>query len=144
MYNPEKRKEHYHKNIPQYQAYYQQRKAKGYYQSPEHKERRRKYAISKFEKSLFMTAKSRSKARGVEFTIEESDIHIPDICPYLQTPITRIHGKGIVLTNASLDRIDSTKGYIKGNVQIISKLANMMKSSATQEQLITFAKAVLK
>lgn len=36
---------------------------------------------------------------------------------------------------ASLDKIDPTKGYVEGNVQIISHRANMIKNDATLEEL---------
>ncbi len=38
--------------------------------------------------------------------------------------------------NASLDRIDSSKGYIKGNVQWVHKRVNKMKSNYSEKELI--------
>jgi hypothetical protein len=45
--------------------------------------------------------------------------------------------------SASLDRIIPELGYIKGNVRVISLLANQMKWNATKEQLLTFCRGVL-
>lgn len=43
---------------------------------------------------------------------------------------------------ASLDRIDSSKGYIKGNVQWVHKDINMMKQDHTDADFIALCKAV--
>lgn len=42
----------------------------------------------------------------------------------------------------SVDRIDSGKGYIKGNVWVISRKANVMKNNATFKELKEFAEWV--
>lgn len=90
---------------------------------------------------MWRQAKHRAKwdYNDMAFTIDVSDLIIPDTCPYLGItfePLSKTSGY-------SLDRIDNTKGYIKGNVQVISRLANIMKNNATEEQLVAFAKGVL-
>jgi hypothetical protein len=47
--------------------------------------------------------------------------------------------KGSKDCSFSLDRIDSSKGYIKGNVWIISHKANTMKSASTLEEFLLMA-----
>jgi hypothetical protein len=52
-----------------------------------------------------------------------------------------LHKKGERPT-ASLDRIDSTKGYIEGNVQWVHKDINMMKSNHTTKKFFNWCKKV--
>ena len=86
---------------------------------------RKNHADTPQEKRLWNAAKSRAKRKGREFSIELSDIVIPAVCPVLGTP----------MVGPSLDRIDSGKGYVKGNVRVISKRANTLKNNATIEEL---------
>lgn len=86
------------------------------------------------EKYLLQTAKSRAKSKGLEFNIDLDDIKIPEVCPVFKTPFTLEIKKGQNPRAPSLDRIDSSKGYVKGNVQIISWRANDLKSDGTPEE----------
>ena len=83
------------------------------------------YQNTSLEKRLYNAAKSRAAKAGREFDIDLSDIAIPTVCPVL----------GINMETPSLDRINSSKGYVKGNVRVISMRANMLKSNATIEEL---------
>jgi len=44
---------------------------------------------------------------------------------------------------ASLDRIDSNKGYVKGNVQWVHRRVNLMKSNMTDLELINWCKKIV-
>jgi hypothetical protein len=95
---------------------------------------------------LLEAAKTRAKLRGIPFNLTLKDIVIPETCPVFGIPLTRHIGKGRMggrEDSPSLDRIDNTKGYTRDNVQVISRLANAMKSSANRQQLIAFAHWVL-
>lgn len=43
---------------------------------------------------------------------------------------------------ASLDRLDSSKGYLQGNVQFVSVMANLAKSDFTEDEMIKFCQAI--
>lgn len=45
--------------------------------------------------------------------------------------------------NASLDRIDSSKGYIEGNVQWVDKYVNTMKGSKTDKEFIEWCQKIV-
>lgn len=91
---------------------------------------------------LYLWQKARDRVKyeyAREFTITPEDIIIPALCPFLGIELN----SGDPDAWASLDRIDSSKGYTKDNIQVISLLANQMKNRATKDQLIAFAKGVL-
>lgn len=83
--------------------------------------------------------KNRAKRSKLPFDKELSDIVVPKLCPALGIPLFRADGKTFNQNVASVDRIIPELGYVKSNIQIISKKANTMKNCATQEQLLLFA-----
>jgi len=96
------------------------------------------------ETKMWRRAKNRAKERNQEFDLDRSDVVIPDTCPILGIPLKMHMGKsGGLPDSPALDRVDNTKGYVKGNVQVISHLANCMKSSANNSELRKFAEWVL-
>lgn len=86
-------------------------------------------------KYLYKRSKGSAKHRGIEFSIEVEDIIIPEKCPIILQEFnwnSKIHAAP---NTPSLDRIDNTKGYIKGNVRVISYKANTLKRNATLEEI---------
>jgi len=67
------------------------------------------------------------------------------ICPYtgvqMEIPQWNVSRKR-KYTSASIDRIDSSKGYIKGNIQFVSVIANYAKNTFSHEEMIKFCKSV--
>ena len=112
---------------------------------PEYREHIRKQKRENSRKNIQATmlaqARNRANRKGIEFDIDVSDIIIPDICPLLKVPFI-LGTKEDYLYTPSLDRLDSTKGYVKGNVRVITMLANSMKNVANNDQLLTFAQNI--
>lgn len=97
------------------------------------------------EKRILFASRSRARKVGLEHTLSLEDIIIPEVCPYLEIPLVCNHGgNGYNENSPSVDRIDNSKGYIPGNVEIISRKANTMKSNATIDELLYFAYNIIK
>jgi hypothetical protein len=58
--------------------------------------------------------------------------------------MTSLSNTGRILTNLSIDRIDSKKGYIKDNIQFVCMAVNQMKSDLTLDELYFFCESILK
>lgn len=94
-----------------------------------------------YKSRMLESARHRAKKRGIEFSITTDDIVIPERCPLLGIPLLRHTGYRSD-SNPSLDRIDNSKGYVPGNVQVISLRANRLKSDATLAELIQLTVAL--
>lgn len=93
--------------------------------------------INRPERRLLAIAKCRAKRQGIPFDITVEDIIIPEYCPILGIKLEQGHGNGYHREGniPSLDKIIPAKGYVKGNVWVISWRANKLKNDATVEEL---------
>ena len=77
----------------------------------------------------------RTRVRAVEkkipfdLTVEYVKSICPDKCPVFETPFNFIGNKHLIPESPSIDRIDPAKGYVEGNIAIISAKANQIKSA---------------
>ena len=81
-----------------------------------------------------------AKFNAWEFTITEDDLDWPTHCPVL--PWIELHYPGHYRhdpAGASLDRIDRKKGYVPGNVRVISLRANVLRKDITYQELRALA-----
>lgn len=84
-------------------------------------------------KYLWGIAKSRAKKHGIPFEILPEDIVVNTTCPITGAELDILNNS---LTNGmSLDKVINELGYVKGNVQIISRKGNLLKNNATIEQI---------
>lgn len=84
-------------------------------------------------------AKRRAAQKGIEFSLPPQYVKsiVTKNCPVLGTPFhwEYGHGLGYNASSPSLDRIDNSRGYVEGNVAIISRRANSIKNDATPEEI---------
>lgn len=93
------------------------------------------------ERDLLYSAKQRARLKNLPFDLELEDIQIPERCPIFGIPLESSGG----LSNpnlATLDRLVPEKGYVRGNVWVISWRANRMKGDASLDELRTLVAAL--
>ena len=96
-------------------------------------------------RSQLYQAKARAAKRGVPFELTKADLYLPVFCPVLGLRLVyeTQDGQGCKLpARATLDCLLSHKGYVKGNVRVISWRANRLKADATAEELRAILKYV--
>lgn len=131
------------------QRYYEENKGdlaermRGYYEENKDdllaygKNYRKRRAQNEPEKVILVRTRARAKRLGLEFDLELEDVCIPDVCPVLGIPIVcgKTGRKGPRQNSPSIDRLNPAKGYIKGNVRVVSNRANTLKNNASLQEL---------
>lgn len=92
-------------------------------------------ACDSTQRRMWISARYRANAKGIPFTITVEDIVIPECCPVLGMRLVLRTGRGSNNDSPSLDRINPRKGYVPGNVSVISYRANRIKNDASLEEL---------
>ena len=97
---------------------------------------------------MVVKARQRARKKQLDFNINQEYVRslVVSHCPIFGIPLEwscyRENSNGTLPNSPSLDRIDPTKGYVKGNLWIISQKANVIKNNATHEELKLVTKAV--
>jgi hypothetical protein len=81
--------------------------------------------------------RQRAREQGLPCNLTAEDVRAPEFCPVLGIRLERNRGKGHgpAPNSPSVDRIIPELGYVKGNVIVVSNLANCIKHNATPEQI---------
>lgn len=83
---------------------------------------------------MLTQARIRAEKHDVPFSLTPADVTITHTCPLLGIPLHR--GKGNACDNSpTLDRLVPSKGYVSGNVAVISFRANRIKNDASLDEL---------
>ena len=113
-----------------------------------HKKYQQANPIMRQTNKMVCGARQRAKDKQIAFDIDHAYIRsiAPSRCPIfnieLEWSVERGNGHITLPNSPSLDRIDPSKGYVKGNVWIISHRANSIKSNASHEELKLVTEAV--
>lgn len=86
------------------------------------------------EKKMFKSAQKRAARYGIPFDLAPSDIVVPEFCPVLGIRLAVLGGQPTD-ASPSLDRVVPDRGYVRGNVAVISFRANAIKTNATLDEL---------
>lgn len=117
---------------------------------------KRKSDLIKAEKAKAITARKQkqpflTKLHRISAQAEHRSIHVYITPNDLENLWNKQHGKCAItgdslesVYKASLDRIDSSKPYEMGNIQWVTKQANLSKHKMTMNELIAFCEKVLK
>jgi hypothetical protein len=100
--------------------------------------------------TMVANSRRRAKEKNLDHNIDVAYLRsiCPSHCPYLGVKLRWEVQDGLGMkakafhNSPSLDRIDGSKGYVRGNVAIVSYRANTIKQDATEQELIQMGQRI--
>ena len=89
--------------------------------------------LQRAQHARFQRKRANAKQIGIEFALKQDEVAYPTHCPILGLELDYF-AETRQENCASFDRLDSSKGYIKDNVVIVSWRANRIKNDGTAEE----------
>lgn len=84
---------------------------------------------------MLANKRAQCKAAGIEFNLSLADLlPLPTFCPIFGMKLDYGRKKHVLPNSPSIDRIRPEKGYVKGNIAVISHLANTIKGTGSIAQ----------
>lgn len=108
--------------------------------------------IKNFIKKIYLSCKHNcnKRSKNLVFAITEEDIielyyKQDGKCALSGQILTKIalEDKGINKYNVSIDRINSSKGYTKDNIQLVGSIINIMKNDIDEKDFILFVSSIV-
>lgn len=102
---------------------------------------KKRNAMKLWVRTAYHAARLRALAKGLPFRITKDDIEkvTPARCPVFGTRFRFTGNRRPTPESATLDRIVPAKGYVRGNIAVISARANLIKSNATLTDIFRVA-----
>jgi hypothetical protein len=105
--------------------------------------------IDKFLRALHRMSARRARLRGLSFSITVDDLldlwhNQAGVCAISGMLMTHIRGKGRIASNVSIDRVNSSFGYTRENIQLVCLVVNFMKNKFSLSELKFWADAILR
>jgi hypothetical protein len=141
--------EYYHENRQAYAA-----RKKNWYETNKTQfivkvKKWKKETVVGFFYSKLQRLKNNAKNRGLEINIDHKYLmklyeDQKEMCPLTGRKLLLMKGSEDIPDRLSVDRVDPEKGYVSGNVRLVTWQANSARRSWDDHQLLKFAKDVVK
>lgn len=93
-------------------------------------------ALLRKMKTRLTNLKNKCHQHGIAFNLDLGDLYPPPThCPALGIELDLLNALPLADNALSVDRIDPSKGYVKGNIELVSFRANKIKTNASLEEI---------